>query len=359
MAAELEGNIGLRQHGGLAPEELALAGMDPDEVVDFSSSVNPYGPCQAVLDAVRSARLDRYPDPSASGLRRAIARAFDTAPDRIVVGNGAADLLWTLARVLARFRAPVLIVEPTFAEFRAAASFAGATIVEHRASAEADFAVDLDSVDRLAVSSGARVIYVCSPGTPAGSHVPIERIAHFARRHAEATIVLDQAFLSLSEYAAEQSRPVPSNVVRVRSLTKDHSIAGIRLGYLMASPDVAGRLEAARPPWTTSSVAQAAGLAALGASDFVEQSCRKLLADRDELVLELQKLGLRPVPSSACFFVVPVPDGAALRARLLLRSLVVRDCASFGMPGFIRLAARPRADRDKLLAALGKELTRC
>jgi histidinol-phosphate/aromatic aminotransferase/cobyric acid decarboxylase-like protein len=127
----------------------------------------------------------------------------------------------------------------------------------------------------------------------------------------------------------------------------------------MASPDVARCLEAARPPWTTSSVAQAAGLAALAADDFVEQSRRRLLADRDELVLELRKLGLRPLASSACFFVVPVPDGAAMRARLLARKVVVRDCASFGMPGFIRLAARPKSDRDKLLGALGKELSRC
>jgi histidinol-phosphate aminotransferase len=356
MPADLDDFPALRIHGGVAPEELAKAGVDDDLVVDFSSSVNPYGPCPAVVEAIRAAKVDRYPDATASALRRAIATAFDTAPDRVVVGNGAADLLWTLARVVVRPEMPVVVAEPTFAEFRAAAQFAGARVVEHRASPDAGFAIDLDAVGRLVSASGARVVYVCSPGTPTGSHVSVDRVADFARRRDDVTIVLDQAFLSLSEHAAEMRRPVPPNVVRVRSLTKDHALAGIRLGYLLAETKLAGRIEAARPPWTTSSVAQAAGLAALENDDFVETSRAKLLADRDELTHGLAKLGLDPVPSSACFFVFPSRDAAALRARLLRKRIVVRDCSSFGMPGFIRLAARPRADRERLLGALREEL---
>jgi histidinol-phosphate aminotransferase len=346
----------LRIHGGLAPDELARAGIDLDLAVDFSSSVNPYGPCAAVVDAVRGARLDRYPDATASALRRAIAVAADTAPDRVVVGNGAADLLWTLARVLVRPGAPVVVVEPTFAEFRAACELAGARVVEHRATTETRFAVDLEAVERLVAEVDARVVYLCFPATPTGAYVPVERVAAFAARHAHATVVLDQAFLSLSEHAADERRTVPSNVVRVRSLTKDHAIAGVRLGYLLAGAELARRVEAARPPWTTSSIAQAAGLAALQASDFVDASRAKLLADRDELALGVRKLGLEPVPSAATFFVFPVRDAAALRARLLVRHVVVRDCASFGMPGFLRVAARPKADRERLLAALREEL---
>jgi histidinol-phosphate/aromatic aminotransferase/cobyric acid decarboxylase-like protein len=276
----------------------------------------------------------------------------------VVVGNGAADLLWTLARVLVRPCAPVVVVEPTFAEFRAACELAGAHIVEYRAAAETAFAVDLEAVERRAVDADARVVYLCFPATPTGAYVSVERVAEFAARRAQMTIVLDQAFLSLSEHADDELRPVPSNVVRVRSLTKDHAIAGVRLGYLLANADLARRVEAARPPWTTSSIAQAAGLAALAATDFVEATRAKLLVDRDELALGLRKLGLEPVPSAATFFVFSVGDAAALRARLLGRHVVVRDCASFGMPGFLRVAARPKADRERLLAALREELGR-
>jgi histidinol-phosphate aminotransferase len=356
MLVELEGAPALRHHGGARFEELAQLGVDPEIAVDFSSSVNPYGPCPAVLEAARSARLDRYPDPTAAPLRRAIARATDSAPERVVVGNGAADLLWTLARVLVRPGSRVVIVEPTFAEFRAAAQFAGARVVEHRATAHKGFAVDVEGLESLVIAHAAEVVYLCSPGTPTGSHVPVERVADLARSHPDVTVVLDQAFLSLSEYAAEERRAVPSNVVRVRSLTKDHALAGLRLGYLLAREDLARRLEVARPPWTTSSVAQAAGLAAMGATDFVASSRERLLADKGELAAGLTKLGFEPVPSCACFFVFPTRDAAVLRERLLKRGIVVRDCASFRMPGFVRLAAKPRADRERLLGALREEL---
>jgi histidinol-phosphate aminotransferase len=354
----MQGDFGTRPrvHGGVTPDELDALGLDPNDVIDFSSSVNPYGPCPEVVAAIRNARVDRYPDATASALRRAIASASDTSPDRIVVGNGAADLLWTLARVLIRPGTPVLVAEPTFAEFRAAATFAGARILEHRATATSRFQVDLEAVEQLMRSGEVRVVYLCSPGTPTGSHVPVEQFSGLAQRHSNVTFVLDQAFLSLSEHAVEENEAVPANVVRVRSLTKDHAIAGIRLGYVLATRELAERLEAARPPWSTSSIAQAAGLTALAAGAFVEESRRKLLTDRDELVTALTNLGLEPLPSCACFFAFPTKGVPSLRARLLRQGLIVRDCASFGMPGYIRLAARPRADRERLVSALREEV---
>src|SRR5882672_118608 len=122
-----------RIHGGIAAEELAVLGVDASDVIDFSSSTNPYGPCRAVIEAVQSTRIDRYPDPTAFTLRKALASTCDVAPDRVVVGNGAADLLWTLARVLIRPGVAVVVAEPTFAEFGAAVRFAGGRIVEWRA----------------------------------------------------------------------------------------------------------------------------------------------------------------------------------------------------------------------------------
>jgi histidinol-phosphate aminotransferase len=348
-----------RVHGGIDIEELECARVDPNDLVDFSSSVNPYGPSPEVVRAIREAPFDRYPDPTASRLRRALAGAYDTAPDRIVVGNGAADLLWTLARVLVRPGDPVVIAEPTFAEFRAAASFAGARVIERRAKETDGFAIDVEAIERTTRDANARVVYLCSPGTPTGSYVPLERVADFARRNPIATLILDQAFLSLSEHAAEERLAVPPNVVRVRSLTKDHALAGVRLGYFVATPDLARRAEGARPPWTTSSLAQAAGLAAIDARGFVEAIRQKLLADRDELVVRLGTLGIETVPSCACFFVFPTRDAAALRARLLRRSILVRDCTSFGMPAHVRVAARPAADRERLLEALRREIASC
>ena len=307
-------------------------------MIDFSVSTNPYGPHPAVLAAVREAAIDRYPDPLATAARNALAILAGVDPDRIVVGNGAADLLWTLARALIEPGTRVAIAEPTFCEFRAAA--AGAHIVEcdHTPS-------ELARID-------ADVLYLCNPNNPTGGSLPLAQVATLAADLPRTRIVLDESFLSLSERAAEAMTPMPDNVLRVRSLTKDHALPGLRVGYLIASAELCERIEAARAAWSASAPAQAAAIAAASQTDFVSASRRQLLADRDRLVVALRQRGFDPVATSTHFFLVPVGDAAATRARLLDHGVAVRDCTSFGLPGHIRIAARPEADCAPLLSAL-------
>jgi histidinol-phosphate/aromatic aminotransferase/cobyric acid decarboxylase-like protein len=345
-----------RVHGGVSLDELAAAGVDLRETIDFSASINPYGPCPAVVHAVQTCPIDRYPDPTAAALRRALATAHDIAAHRIVVGNGAADLLWTLAHLLVAPGAKVIVAEPTFAEFRSAALAARGEIIESRASAERSFAPDVDAIEALAFSNGASVIYLASPNTPVGTRIPVERVVALAERMPQTTVILDQAFVSLSDHPGDERVAVPDNVVRVRSLTKDHAIAGLRLGYVLASAELAGALEARRPPWMTNAVAEAAGIAAVRANLFVEESRALLRVDRDELAAALRDLGRPPLPSTAFFLVFAVPDAPALRRRLVAKGILVRDCSSFGMPGYVRVAARPKADRERLVLALKEEL---
>jgi histidinol-phosphate/aromatic aminotransferase/cobyric acid decarboxylase-like protein len=357
MSTHEEG-VQARVHGGVSLDELAEIGIDLRETIDFSASINPYGPCPAVLHAARACHFDRYPDATAAGLRRAIASAHDIAAHRIVVGNGAADLLWTLAHVLVAPGANVVISEPTFAEFRSAVVAARGRVLESRAGAARGFAADVDAIEALAQSNDARVVYLASPNTPVGTRVPVERIASLAENLPQATVILDQAFVSLSDHPGDEKVAVPDNVVRVRSLTKDHAIAGLRLGYLIAASELAGRIEAHRPPWMTNAVAEAAGIAAVRANLFVEETRALLRVDRDELAAGLRDIGLGPLPSTACFLTFGVPNSAVLRRRMLLKGILVRDCTSFGMPGFVRVAARPKADRERLLQALAEELPR-
>jgi histidinol-phosphate/aromatic aminotransferase/cobyric acid decarboxylase-like protein len=152
---------------------------------------------------------------------------------------------------------------------------------------------------------------------------------------------------------------VPPNVVCVRSLTKDHAIPGVRIGYAIGSPALVARIEHGRAAWTTSAAAQAAAIAACQLGAFVAESRQRLLAERAELARLLTGLGLAPAPSSTGFLVIEVGDARGLRDRLLARHhLIVRDCASFGLPGHIRLAARSAGDRERLAAALRTELGR-
>ncbi|MEO8181920.1 MAG: histidinol-phosphate transaminase [Deltaproteobacteria bacterium] len=348
------------QHGGLQEGELRALGSSPDAVLDFSSSTNPYGPDPAVVRALQDARIDRYPDPTALVAREALAERCGVAPNQIVLGNGAAELLWSLARCLLGAGAPALIAEPTFSEFRRAARCAGAHVHEWRSGPEAGFAFDLAALSARLSARGLeqrpQAVYLCSPNTPTGTVLPAHEIAAWATLHPASTVVLDQSFLSLSERWHDAEVALPDNVVVVRSLTKDHGIPGVRLGYLIATAELCRAVEAARPAWSTSALAQAAALACCRSREFVQESRERLLDDRRRLAEELASLGIESVPSVVNFLLARVPQVAALRTRLLSRhQILVRDCASFGLPGFMRLGARPAPDRARLLTALRAE----
>ena len=350
----------LRIHGGLSEQEALAIGVDPDRVIDFSVSANTYGPCESVIEAVRAARIDRYPDPRARRACSAIAGCFGQDADAVALGNGACELLWTLARSLTQDNTVVVIAGPTFSEFRAAVEHCGAVVHEWRAGPRNGFEVDLQALEREVFEHDASVVYLCSPNTPTGAALRAGDISRFAEAANDATIIVDQSFLSLSEHADDLFVRMPTNVVCVRSMTKEHAIPGVRLGYVVAAPRFIARLEAARPAWSTSAMAQAAALAACQALDFVAESRRKLLEDRAELEHMLRGHGLYAATSSAPFIVVNVGDAHGLRERLLRRhALLVRDCASFGLPEWIRLAARPKVDRERLETALKDELCRC
>jgi histidinol-phosphate/aromatic aminotransferase/cobyric acid decarboxylase-like protein len=305
---------------------------------------------------MRAAAIDRYPDPTAWAAREAIGRASNAHAERIVLGNGAVDLLWTLARALLSPGRAAVVVEPTFSEFGAAVQAAGGRVVAWRALAENGFAVALDDVARIAHRAEAELVYICNPANPTGVAIDIQSIDDFARSNPSLLVVLDESFIALSERAADEHRVVADNVIRVRSMTKTHTLPGVRVGYLLAREDLAARVEGARPPWTTSAFTQTAAVAAAAERAFVDDSRARVLADRVRTARAFRGLGLDPLTSSTLFFLVPVGDAAATRARLLARHRVlVRDCTSFGLPRYVRVCARPCTDDDRLMTAFREE----
>lgn len=351
-----------RAHGGLLHDELAPLGIRADEVLDASVNVNPYGPCPALRRAVAEAAIDRYPEPTANVARRALAAWMQVDPARVVLGNGAVDLLWSLARALLGWRDRVAIVEPAFSEMRAAAGRVGAEVFEYRTEADADFAVDLETVHAFLEQVRPRLLYIGSPSNPAGVGVPLHGLGRLADRHPGTLFIVDISFLSLSVRHAEGRGALSHRIVWVRSLTKDHALAGLRVGFAIAPPDVAARLEAERPPWSVNALAQAAAIAATTeeAARFVDESRDRLLGARVLLEQALARLNIRFHPSETIFTLADL--GARVRATDLRRDLLlrhrvlVRDATSFGLPHHIRIAARPANDLDRIVTALTEEL---
>jgi histidinol-phosphate aminotransferase len=345
-----------RIHGGLDPREARAHGVDPESVLDLSVNINPHGPCTPVLEAARSALLERYPDPTGLAARVAWSRTLNVPPDAIAVGAGAADLFWSITRAFVAAGDRVVIAEPTFSELRVAANAAGARVERVFADAETGHRIDLLSLLRRA--HGARLVYLCAPNNPTGQGFELSELESFARDLGETYLVLDQSFLSLSERADDLARRLPRNVICVRSLTKDFGVPGLRIGLALASPEVVRGIEGARPTWAVSAPALAAIETAARQTAFVASSYRELRRQREQVSAVLRRTGWTTFESETVFLLVRVGQAPVVRSELLRRRVLVRDATSFGLPDCVRIAVRTQADSERLGQALQDLLVR-
>jgi histidinol-phosphate aminotransferase len=169
-------------------------------------------------------------------------------------------------------------------------------------------------------------------------------------------VVVDEAYLPFAAHAPSLVDHLTPNMLVLHSMTKAQALAGLRLGYAVGPPDIIAALARVRPPWSVNALAQAAGIAALQDMAHVAHCLAQIAQAKQELVAGLHTLGLHPVPSTTHFFLLPVPHGATLRRTLLRHGILVRDCASFGLPTYIRLSTRRPEDNARFLVALKAEI---
>ena len=361
-------------HGVVGGAELAALGLTPSDVIDFSASTNPLGPSPAVLAALAAADAGHYPDDGASALRESLASRIGLPVDRILVGNGSAEIIWLLALAYLRAGDHALVVGPTFGEYARACRVMGVEPDEIRAEPAAGFAVPLATIADYLATERPRLAFLCNPNNPTGSYLSRDEVAGLAAASPGTLLVLDEAYRSFvaepwrSEPLVAAGSPLPrgerceeiepnssprsANVALLRSLTKDHALAGLRLGYVAAAPEVVEALAKVRPPWSVNAFAQAAGLAALADDSHLAASRAEVFAAKADLVAGLESLGLAVTSGAANFILVAVGDARAFRSALLRRGLCVRDCSSFGLPAHARIGVRTRPECRRLLSAI-------
>lgn len=337
-------------HGAIGQSEAAGRGLGT--VIDFSVNGNPLGQPAAVRAALAAAPTDRYPDNGSPRLRAAIAHQTGVGPERVVVGNGSAEIIWLLAAAYLRPGDPVLVVGPTFGEYARAAAIHGGAPLEARARREDEFRPNLPAIAERIEVERPRLAFLCNPNNPTGAYLRRPDVEGVLRACRYGLLVVDEAYLSFVSEADSLVDLLDEGVVLLRSMTKDYALAGLRLGYALAAPEVIAALEKARMPWAVNAPAEAAGLAALGDPDHLERSRRTCAEVKEYLWSELRSLGLEVVPSAANFLLVRVGNAAGLRSALLARGICVRDCASFGLSEHIRVGLRPLPDCRRLVAAL-------
>ncbi|HEX9439446.1 MAG TPA: histidinol-phosphate transaminase [Roseiflexaceae bacterium] len=347
-------------HGALDHAELAAHGLQLDGLLDFSSNVNPFGPPPAARAALAALDPAPYPDRSCLQLRRELAVRHGCNMAQVLPGNGSNELIHLLARALLRSGDVSLVLGPTFGEYAHASQLAHARVVEWHTSAAEHFAIDcasaLDQIRRLR----PRLTWLCTPNNPTGAQSQAaDRIAIAEACAAnDGLLVVDRTYLAFvrgCESLSDQLAQVPSNVLQLHSLTKSYALAGLRLGYLLGDADVIARVAAYQPTWSVSSAAQAAGLAALDDADFLPRTMPQLWLASDTLHDGLQRFGLVIWRGALPFLLARTGDGAATRMALLARGCVVRHCASFGLPEWVRVSLRGPDDNARLLE-IWKEL---
>ena len=329
-------DVDLRHHGD--------AEVGPG-LVDLAVNVRQGTPPEWLAGLLRDsvAGLAAYPDPERA--RRAVAHRHGRSPEEVLLTAGAAEAFVLLARVLSPRRA--VVVHPQFTEPESALLAAGHAVSR----------VLLDGNFRLGpVPGDADLVMIGNPTNPTSVLHPAEAVAALARPGR--ILVVDEAFMDCvpGETESLAGTRLPGLVV-VRSLTKTWGLAGLRAGYVLASPELVTRLASAQPLWAVSTPALAAVEACVGARALTEAEewARDLVADRERLVTTLEDLGLRVVPDARASFVcVRVPDGLRVRAALRERGYAVRRGDTFpGLgPDWLRVAVRDPATTAALASAL-------
>ena len=329
-----------------------------DSIVKLASNENPEGPLPVVLEAINQAAKDinRYPDAACFDLTQRLAKHLDTTPDSLIFGNGSNEVIDILIRALISPGENVVFSEHSFIVY------ALATQVHF----ESGIAVPLTSDDRhdlpamaATVNDQTKLVIICNPNNPTGTYNTAAELKTFlAAVPAQVIVAMDEAYfeyVTADDYpdtmALLKSHP---NLVILRTFSKIHSLAGLRVGYGVGHPGLINELQKTREPFNVNMLSQAAAIACLDNWHEVAGRRDRNRAQLDWVVAELQALGLKTVPSETNFVLVRGEANAGqLTADLLQKGVIVRPMHAFGLgDGALRISIGLPAENKRCLTAL-------
>lgn len=324
--------------------------------LDFSANTNPLGTPQGVLDAVAAAlgRIDRYPDPYCRQLVRAISRFEQVPAEYILCGNGAAELIYSYCEALKPARA--LELAPTFSEYSLALERTGCAVERYVLRREEEFRLNESFLEFIARTE-PEAVFLCNPNNPTGLTIQEELLEQIVTLCGKKKISLfvDECFLDLSDSGVSLKRYLAANprLFLLKAFTKSYGMAGIRLGYgLCSDAELLGRMAKTVQPWNVSSLAQAAGIAALQEEKFLKKTRELIVPERTWLKARLEALGFWVCPSETNYLLFRGPED--LREVLMRQGISIRGCDNYpGLaPGWYRIAVRTHGENEELISVI-------
>jgi len=350
------------RHGGIDGAKALLPdGISEKEILDFSISINPLGPPPGLREVLveNLNTISRYPEISSDTLTEGLALYHGLSPDHVIVGNGTADLLFSLLPQFSQKQA--LIPYPTFIEYERVCGLYGWAIRHIPPVDTREFTFDVQRIVE-SLEEGA-ILFLCQPNNPTGrcmEFASLETILDKAQRM-NVLVALDEAFLPFTDFpsAAPWVRKYEGLVV-LRSMTKSFAVPGLRLGYAVASPGIIKRWKAFLPPWNVNILAQAAGVFCLEkGKEHMNRTKHFIREEREWISSALREITfLDPLPSDANFLLIYIDSEALTASDLYLslaeRGILVRHCGSFRGMGerHIRVGLKSREKNRRLVGAI-------
>ena len=336
--------------------ELGLAERD---ILKMASNENPLGASPRAIAAIRGAleELHYYPDGSGHDLKQLLSRKLLLRPGNLVLGNGSNDILELVARAFLTRDDSAIYSQHAFMVYPLAVLAIGAKGIEVPAKG---YGTDLPAIER-AIRPDTKIVFLANPNNPTGTFTPWSEIEAFLGRvRRDMLVVLDEAY---GEYLPDELQsPTASwlaahpNLVVSRTLSKAYGLAGLRVGFGFAHPDVADLMNRVRQPFNVNHLAMVAACAALEDREFIEESRRMNAAGLAQLEAGLRKLGLEFIPSRGNFITFRAGDAARVYDSLLRQGVIVRPIAGYGMPQHLRVTVGLPAQNERFLASLERAL---
>lgn len=333
--------------------------ISENSIIDFSSNINPYGLAEGVKNSIVESLeyADRYPDFNCRALSAALSEYENVQKDYIFCSNGAEESIFRIVHFLKPKNA--LVIAPTFSEYEHALEAIGCNINYHYLKEENDFILDEDILEDI--TQEIDILFICNPNNPTGQLTEkkiIEKIlAHCEKM--DTNVVIDECFMDFvsdnEEYSAKNLIGIYSNLIILKAFTKIFAMAGIRLGYCMSSNiRIMDGVKETGPIWNVSSIAQAAGIAAVNETEYLSESLQYIDEQRRYLVEKLDMLDIKIYPPNANYIFFKCMKDIDLRYELLQYGIMIRSCSNYeGLDeSYYRIAVKKDEDNKLLVRAL-------
>ena len=342
-------------------EEVARElGIPEPDIIKMASNENPVGASPLGVQAIKDSAdgVNLYPDGGCYHLKNELAEHLKVKPENLIIGNGSNEVLQIIADTFINPEDEVLYAEQSFVVYTLATKVACATAVTVPLK---NYAYDMDAMADN-ITDKTKVIFIANPNNPTGTMITADEIEKFMSKVPDdVLVVFDEAYY---EYVERDDCPQildyvhdGRTVITLRTFSKIYGLAGLRIGYGIARPDIIAVMNKVRQPFNVSTVAQAAARASLRDSDHVEKSVKINHEGKKYLYGELKRLGLEVVPSEANFLLVHLGrPGADVMSELLKMGVIVRPMTGYKFPNAVRITIGTPEQNKRLIASLEKVL---